>query len=78
MNEAGYDLVAHKHYRERVINMMLVRCEGTRVSRTKRDRKLRGVCARVRSGATCSIPFIFHSIYDILCSMNFVFRNLEF
>lgn len=46
MNEAGYDLVAHKHYRERVINMMLVRCGGTRVSRTKRDRKLRGVCAR--------------------------------
>lgn len=48
MNEAGYDLVAHKHYRERVINMMLVRCEGTRVSRTKRDRKLdREECARV-------------------------------
>lgn len=29
MNEAGYDLVAHKHYRERVINIMRIRSEGT-------------------------------------------------
>lgn len=42
MNEAGYDLVAHKHYRERVINIMRVRSERF----VKRDRRLRGVFIR--------------------------------
>lgn len=50
MNEAGYDLVAHKHYREHVINIMRVRSERF----VKRDRKL-----SVHSGATCSIPCSF-------------------
>lgn len=55
MNEAGYDLVAHKHYRERVINIIRVRSERF----VKRDRKLRGVFIR---GQLVRSLFIFHSI----------------
>lgn len=44
MNETGYDLVAHKHYRKRVINIMRIRTGYKYFA--KRDRKLkRNICS---------------------------------
>lgn len=44
MNETGYDLVAHKHYRHRVINIVRI---GSKLTGYKyfvnRDRKSKGI-----------------------------------
>lgn len=44
MNETGYDLVAHKHYRHRVINIVRMDSKLTGYKYfAKRDRKLKGI-----------------------------------
>lgn len=44
MNETGYDSVAHKHYRHRVINIVRIDSKLTGYEYfAKRDRKLKGI-----------------------------------
>lgn len=70
MNEPGYDLVAHKHYRGHVINIARIRVRTGCKYFVKRDRKLRGVFAPRGTNIDHVVP-VFHFVPDRECITRF-------
>lgn len=86
MNETGYDSVAHKHYRHRVINIVRIDSKLTGYEYfAKRDRKLKGIVIFRRNSDFFLLDpspdrgiSIFYSLIDRAYRTHCEFSNLLF